>query len=154
VSGLGPQLLQQEQPFLRPAVPPAITLTDRPLEQSVALAIPSLSHTVGLMLTVHRLTALTSCWYVCCTPWLSRSCRGFCAVESADGWYAAVRHIGGLFDLPPNRDPYDSLGLPFPCLATTLSTVQLEPAANVWEHFSPPGSAADLAARARDKQAR
>ena len=77
-----------------------------------------------------------------------------CAVQTADAWYAAVRHVGCLFELPRNQDPFDSLGLPHPALATTISSIRLEPGFNVWEHFSPPGAAAALAAKARDKASR
>jgi hypothetical protein len=50
---------------------------------------------------------------------------------SADAWWAAVRHIGSLFNLPRNDDPFDSLGLPYPSLSVTISSIQMEPAANL-----------------------
>ena len=58
---------------------------------------------------------------------------------AADGWWSAVRHIGCVFGLKPNEDAFDSFGLPYPDLAVTISTIRMEPAANMWEHFNTPG---------------
>lgn len=80
-----------------------------------------------------------------------------CTVACEDTWFAAVRHIGELFCLQPNPDPFDQLGLPFPDLASTLAHVQNEPAANIWEHYSAPGSREALSAalaKAQAKEAR
>lgn len=73
--------------------------------------------------------------------------RQLCAVQSADGWWGAVRHIGTVFGLVPNSDPFDSFGLPFPDLSVTISQIRMEPAANILEHFNIPGTAAKLAAK-------
>ncbi|KAF8060476.1 hypothetical protein HT031_004652 [Scenedesmus sp. PABB004] len=80
--------------------------------------------------------------------------RRMCAVRSADAWWAAVRHAGFVFGLQPNDDPFDSFGLPYPDLSLTISQIQMEPAANLLEHFNTPGTAARLAARAADASAR
>jgi hypothetical protein len=58
---------------------------------------------------------------------------------TADGWWSAVRHIGYVFGLTPNEDVFDSFGLPYPDLSVTISQIQMEPAANMWEHFNTPG---------------
>jgi 2-polyprenyl-6-methoxyphenol hydroxylase-like FAD-dependent oxidoreductase len=58
---------------------------------------------------------------------------------AADGWWSAVRHIGCVMGLKPNEDAFDSFGLPYPDLAVTISTIRMEPAANMWEHFNTPG---------------
>lgn len=50
-----------------------------------------------------------------------------------------MRHIGNVFGLKPNEDPFDSLGLPYPDLSVTISQIQMEPAANILEHFNTPG---------------
>lgn len=84
-------------------------------------------------------------------------CRRMCTVGHEDTWVAAVRHIGELFGLQPNPDPFDPLGLPFPDLGVTIASIQTEPAANIWEHYSPPGAsdaAAEALARARAKESR
>ncbi|WIA35179.1 hypothetical protein OEZ86_003645 [Tetradesmus obliquus] len=77
--------------------------------------------------------------------------RRMCAVQSADGWWGAVRHVGTIFGLAPNADAFDSFGLPFPDLAVTISQIQMEPAANLLEHFNTPGTAARLAARSTEQ---
>ncbi|KAI8464230.1 MAG: hypothetical protein J3K34DRAFT_441173 [Monoraphidium minutum] len=78
--------------------------------------------------------------------------RSLCEVQTADAWFAAVRHVGGLFGLQPNPDlRYDSLALPYRELATTISDILLEPASAIPEHFSPPGTAQELMRRARRK---
>ncbi|WIA35180.1 hypothetical protein OEZ86_003645 [Tetradesmus obliquus] len=56
--------------------------------------------------------------------------RRMCAVQSADGWWGAVRHVGTIFGLAPNADAFDSFGLPFPDLAVTIS--QIQEATQVW----------------------
>lgn len=81
-------------------------------------------------------------------------CRGLCAVQTADGWFAAVRHIGSLFGLKPNEDIFDSCSLPYPDLSLTISSIQMEPAENIWEHYSAPGAAEKLVAKAKEKQQR
>lgn len=58
--------------------------------------------------------------------------RSLCAVRSADGWWGAVRHAGATFGLEPNEDPFDSFGLPYPQLALTISSIQVEPAGAVF----------------------
>lgn len=51
-----------------------------------------------------------------------------------------MRHIGCVFGLTPNEDPFDSFGLPYPDLSVTISQIQMEPAANMWEHYNTPGA--------------
>lgn len=65
-----------------------------------------------------------------------------------------MRHIGTVFGLQPNNDPFDSFSLPYPDLSVTISQITMEPAAKMWEHFNTPGASAQLAARAADKAAR
>lgn len=60
-----------------------------------------------------------------------------------------MRHIGYVFGLTPNEDPFDSFGLPYPDLSVTISQIQMEPAANMWEHFNTPGARLLLVSRHR-----
>jgi hypothetical protein len=46
-----------------------------------------------------------------------------------------------VFGLTPNEDAFDSFGLPYPDLSVTISQIQMEPAANMWEHYNTPGEA-------------
>jgi hypothetical protein len=63
-----------------------------------------------------------------------------------------VRHVGGLFRLRPNPDlQFDSCALPYAALSATVSDIVLEPASAISEHYSPPGSAAELQSKARSK---
>lgn len=65
-----------------------------------------------------------------------------------------IRHIGTVFGLKPNEDPFNSFGLPYPDLSVTISQIKTEPVANLWEHYNTPGASAKLAAKAADKSAR
>ena len=63
-----------------------------------------------------------------------------------------IRHIGGLFRLRPNPDlQFDSCALPYADLAATISDIMLEPASSISEHYSPPGTQADLQDKAKKK---
>lgn len=60
--------------------------------------------------------------------------------------------MGGLFRLQPNRDlQFDSCALPYAELSATISDIVLEPASAIDEHYSPPGTAAELQSKARSK---
>jgi hypothetical protein len=75
--------------------------------------------------------------------------------QTADGWYTAVRHVGGLFRLRPNPElQFDSTVLPYADLRATISDIVLEPAASISEHYSPPGAAEEAAREAKRKAAR
>lgn len=66
-----------------------------------------------------------------------------------------VRHVGGLFRLRPNSNlQFDSCALPYAALSATISDIVLEPASAISEHYSPPGSAAELQSKARSKTER
>jgi hypothetical protein len=66
-----------------------------------------------------------------------------------------VRHVGGLFRLRPNPAlQFDSCALPYQELHATISDIVLEPASAISEHYSPPGSAEEMARNARSKQER
>lgn len=66
-----------------------------------------------------------------------------------------MRHVGGLFRLRPNPDlQFDSCALPYAALSATVSDIVLEPASAIGEHYSPPGSAAELQSKARNKAER
>lgn len=63
-----------------------------------------------------------------------------------------MRHIGGLFRLRPNPDlQFDSCALPYAVLSATISDIVLEPVSAITEHYSPPGSTAELQSKARSK---
>lgn len=80
--------------------------------------------------------------------------RKLCKVQTEDAWHAAVRHTGALFELTPNEDPFDNMALPYPQLSTTITSIHMEPGTKIYEHYNPPGSTAEAAAKARERALR
>ncbi|GBF90116.1 hypothetical protein Rsub_03249 [Raphidocelis subcapitata] len=81
--------------------------------------------------------------------------KRMCQVQTADGWYTAVRHVGGLFGLRPNPGlSFDSAVLPYADLRATISDIVVESSEQIAEHYSPPGTADELARAAKRKQER
>jgi hypothetical protein len=66
-----------------------------------------------------------------------------------------VRHVGGLFGLRPNPGlSFDSAVLPYADLRATISDIVVESSEQIAEHYSPPGTADELARAAKRKQER
>lgn len=76
----------------------------------------------------------------------SAEVRRMCRVRTQEGWLAAVRRAGRLFRLRQREEEgaavsADATELPYPELATTIATLQVQPAAAVWDHFAAPAEA-------------